>query len=251
MNKILILFLLVTGLVTSCHVHKESSVAGTNFYQPGLPGITETDSLTTEFISPYKKKLNAELDFILVYSISSLEKGKPESKLGNMVADACLAISNEKYNPADGNAIDFCVLNNGGLRSSLPAGAITKKNIFELMPFENELVVLTLTGKAVNKILEYISASGGVPVSGLRMKLAAGKFSDVTIKNHSFDSLATYKVLTSDYLAKGGDAMKMFDEKIALEKVNIKVRDAIMHYLAAINSRNEKLNPQTDGRISE
>ncbi len=250
MNKILIISFFIAGFFASCRV-PQSSVAGTNFYQPGSPGMTASDSSTSEFISPYKIKLNAELAFVLIYSMSSLEKGKPESKLGNMVADACLAIANEKYNAADGKGIDFCVLNNGGLRSSLPSGAITKKNIFELMPFENELVVLTLKGKAVNKILEYISISGGVPVSGLSMKISAGKFSGVEIKNQPFDSMATYKVVTSDYLAKGGDAMKMFDEKIALEKVNIKVRDAIMQYLAAINSRNEKLNPQTDGRISE
>lgn len=241
----------VSGISVSCNKVLDNSVAGTNFYQPGSSGFTAVDSSAIEYIDPYKEKLNTEMNQVLVYSVSSLEKGKPESKLGNMVADACLYIASEKYISSDGKGIDFCILNNGGLRSSLPEGAITKKNIFELMPFENELVVLTLNGTSLNKLLEYISSSGGVPVSGIRLKISNGNYEAVEIRNQPFDSLKTYKVVTSDYLAKGGDAMKMFEEKNNSEKINIKVRDAIMLYLTGITSKNEKLNMQLDGRISE
>jgi len=188
---------------------------------------------------------------VLVNSISAMEKGKPESLLGNFVADACLNIAIKNYKPESGNGIDFCMLNNGGLRSSLPSGAVTRKNVFELMPFENELVVLTIPGNSVSKILKYISDAGGVPVSNLRMKISGNSFTDVFISGQPFNSSMTYKLVTSDYLANGGDAMQVLSENIHLERLNIKVRDAIIDYMISINSISDTLKPVLDGRISK
>ena len=62
------------------------------------------------------------------------EWSSPESLLGNFVTDLCL----RQYS----NIADICVMNNGGLRSNLTKGEITRGDIYTLMPFENELVIL-------------------------------------------------------------------------------------------------------------
>ncbi len=187
---------------------------------------------------------------VLVRSEVVMEKGKPESVLGNFVADACFSMAISKYQREENN-IDFCFLNNGGLRSSLPSGDVARRNVYELMPFENELVVLTMKGVAIKKILMYISNSGGVPVSNIQMKLTENGYRHVLINGHPFDSANIYKVVTSDYLANGGDGMNMLNERINMEPLGIKVRDAIIDYMKAAHSHNEYLKPITDGRISK
>ena len=64
------------------------------------------------------------------------EKGKPETKLGNLVADLSLEIAKRIYE----DSVNFCLLNFGGLRTSLPKGEITKGKIFELMPLALKLL---------------------------------------------------------------------------------------------------------------
>ena len=187
---------------------------------------------------------------ILVESVAPLEKGQPESKLGNMVADACFTEAAVKMNQQQAGAIDFCVLNNGGLRSSLPQGKITLKNIYELMPFENELVVVTLTGTSTESLLKYIVAKGGVPVSNLKMSLSDSALVQAQTGSGLFTKTRNYRILTSDYLSNGGDDMKMFADRVAVEPVGIKVRDAIIQYLQKTGSRNVKLDVNTDGRIT-
>jgi len=219
------------------------------YYSPGNGNILAEDSSVLKEIIPYQVKMNVAMSETLAWSLKPIEKGQPESRLGNLVSDLCFEAANRKYVAADNHGIDFCVLNNGGLRSSLPEGAITRKNVFELMPFENELVVLTLPGKVVGKVLQYISQKGGVPVSNLRMKLSNSELAHVYIGGSPFEITNEYKILTSDYLANGGDGMDMLKENLKSELINCKVRDAIIESLIARNRNNEKINPETDGRI--
>ncbi len=249
MKSQLCFYLLLCGFLYSCQASYTGTTGATTFYKPGELNPELTDSLIVDQIFPYKEKLNRVMNEVLVYSTAPMEKGQPESTLGNFVADACLIVSGHKYSSLS-NGIDFCVLNNGGLRSSLPYGKITRKNVYELMPFENELVVLTLSGPTVTRLLNYISEKGGVPVANLRMKLS-GRVEDVIINEQVLDTNQAYKVLTSDYLAHGGDAMEMFSNRLNIEPVGIKVRDAIISYMEMQQNRNDTLKPKLDGRISK
>jgi 2',3'-cyclic-nucleotide 2'-phosphodiesterase (5'-nucleotidase family) len=125
----------------------------------------------------------------------------------------------------------MCILNNGGLRTALPKGEITRGKIFELMPFENELTVITLTGSNAMRMFEYLAGSGGAPVAGIKMGIDNGKPVHVYLGTESFDSLKTYRVVTSDYLANGGDKYSFFKQPLAREDLGIKVRDAIIHFI--------------------
>jgi len=181
------------------------------------------------------------------------ERGKPETKLGNLVADLSLEVANELYKPIDNDSINFCLLNFGGLRTSLPKGEITRGKIFELMPFENELVVVTVNKDNYYSFLEYIYTSGGQPISG-----------DISIRKEGDDIVmdfidkfknrrkkkTSYKILTSDYLANGGDNMKFFLNPIKTEPVGIKLRDAIIKYCKDQHKKGKELVSNLDGRIT-
>lgn len=202
----------------------------------------------TVLISPYKEKLEKEMNEVLVLSSEEFpkEKGKSETKLGNLVADLSMEIAQKTYN---GN-IDFCLLNFGGLRTSLPKGEITRGKIFELMPFENELVVVSISQDSLNSLINYLNRVGGQPVSGVKVKFSQDN-QEVKYKYRKNDKSlnTTYEILTSDYLANGGDNMTFFLNPISYEKVGIKLRDAIIQYCVEQHAQGKQLNGKIEGRI--
>jgi 2',3'-cyclic-nucleotide 2'-phosphodiesterase (5'-nucleotidase family) len=237
-------------LFAACSTSYHSEVSSSLFYKPGKGNSAGEDASLDSMIVPYRNKLNAQMSEVLIESVSPIDKGQPESRLGNFVADACFETALEIYKADDGAMPDFCVLNNGGLRSMLPKGPVTRKHVFELMPFENELVILTMDGKDVRSLLEYIVSKGGVPVSNLKMSLSAD-VATATIGGVLFNESQKYKVVTSDYLANGGDAMYIFAKNIRTELLQLKVRDAIIRCMENKNKKNLMLNPVADGRISK
>jgi 2',3'-cyclic-nucleotide 2'-phosphodiesterase (5'-nucleotidase family) len=207
----------------------------------------QVDSL----IKPYKVKLDAIMNEVLVVSAEEFpkERGKSETKLGNLVADLSLEIANDLYIPSDNDSIDFCLLNFGGLRTSLPKGEITRGKIFELMPFENELVVVTISNEKYEKSLEYLKKSGGQPISGFKIAIEENGIDIFESWNYNGNN-NQIKILTSDYLANGGDKMNFFLDPINIEPVGIKLRDAIIQYCISENKKGNKLVSNLDGRIT-
>ena len=94
------------------------------------------DSTIYKIILPYQAKIDFQMDKVLCYTKNELIKGRPEGNLGNLICDLSLETSKQKA--------DICIMNNGGLRSTILKGQITERDIFKVMPFENELVVLNL-----------------------------------------------------------------------------------------------------------
>jgi 2',3'-cyclic-nucleotide 2'-phosphodiesterase (5'-nucleotidase family) len=206
------------------------------------------DSAALALIMPYKKKIDKEMNDVLVISEMPLVKGQPESSLGNLIADLVLIKGREYYKAEDGT-IDFCLLNNGGLRTALPQGEITRGKVYELMPFENEMTVLTLDGESTRQLFNYIARSEGMPVSGVRMGIQKNTAVRIFINDTPFDPEKNYKIVTSDYLANGGDKMAFFNQPVKRENLNIKLRDAIIEYFIEQNDAGKKLNSNKDGRI--
>ncbi|MEK6614561.1 MAG: 5'-nucleotidase [Bacteroidota bacterium] len=205
------------------------------------------DSVIKSDISPYKIKLEKEMSVVLAISEQTMMKNNPEGLLGNFSTDAVLKMSRE-YSK-DSCKVDFCVLNNGGLRNSLPKGNITKYDVFSLMPFENEIVLLTLSGDAVKELLDFIANKKGAPVAGLRMKIINQMASDVMIGDKPFDVTKSYTVATSDYLAGGGDNMTFFASASRRQSLNKKIRDAIIEYLLNESENGNTIKVIKDGRI--
>ena len=110
------------------------------------------------------------------------------------------------------------------------------------MPFENELIILELDRESYLELLRYITKRGGEPFSGIKIIMDENG----AILSQSLDlSNNKVKVLTSDYLANGGDKMSFFTGK-KQELVGIKVRDAIINHCLA----NDTIASKLDNRLS-
>lgn len=213
--------------------------------------IPEKDPELVAIISTYRETLEADMNRLLVYSAHVMERGTPEGKLNNFVADLVFETGHQLYDPSDGEPIDFCLLNYGGLRVPIPKGAVTFERVFELLPFENEMVVITLTGEKTTELFDYLSRSSvGMPIAGARFSIKDSKPYNITIQGKDFDPERNYKVLTSDYLAGGGDSMNFFLEPLNYEYLGLRVRDAIIQYMQQQHESGNMISARLDGRIS-
>ncbi len=206
------------------------------------------DSAIYKTIAPYKKTQEEKMNTVVARSEDALLKADVESTLGNFFCDAVL-YETKKLLGADSAMVDMAVFNKGGLRNALPKGNITVGNIFELMPFDNELVVLKLSGTQVKDMLTKIAEKGGIPVGGMTLMITKTTASNVMIKGKAFDEAKDYWVVTSDYLANGGDNYTFFKNAKERKVMNALLRDVIINYCKDITQQGKTLKPTLDGRI--
>ena len=221
-------------------------------YEMTASQVPQIDSTIYRMTDPYRQQLVSEMSEVIINSSMPLDKGLPESKLGNYVADVCLAAGNTAAKQLHLNQADFIVLNIGGLRKSLPKGEITVGDYYEVMPFENQLVILELKGSQVGELLDFIATRGGTPVAGVSFKIEKLKkvASNVVIKGLPLDTNAIYQVMTADYLANGGDQYTVFTKAQSRKETGLKIRDVLIDDARQKGKNGMDLNIQTDGRIS-
>ncbi|WP_299714127.1 5'-nucleotidase [uncultured Tenacibaculum sp.] len=199
-------------------------------------------------VLPYKKQLVEEMQKVLSYTPKDLVKndGAMQSSLGNLMADLTFELSNPIYKKLTSKTIDFALLNNGGIRSIITKGNITKEDAFKLMPFENELVVVELTGdKMVEFISYFLKNKKAHPLSKNIEAVIKGDTCDLKINGEKFDPSKTYTVVTTDYLQSGGDRMNFFKNPKKLTKLGYKLRTAIIDYF----KKTDTIRTTIDNRV--
>ena len=212
--------------------------------------LTQIDSSVIKLVEPYKNKLTSEMEEIIGISTVELEKGRPESKLTNYLGDLLLKEGCRYAESHPSKPIPvIAYLNYGGLRTALPAGNITVGKIYELMPFENEMVLLKLKGNEVYAFAEKIADQGGDCVSGIKLGISNRRVSHLEIDGKPLDPDAEYWMVTNDYVANGGDDMKMFIKRLKYISTGIKLRDCMISYMKREYQANKKISPELDGRI--
>jgi 2',3'-cyclic-nucleotide 2'-phosphodiesterase (5'-nucleotidase family) len=205
------------------------------------------DSSVARFLTPYRQGLNKTMNEVLTHSTGRIEKGQPDGPLNDLLTDALLQQATQRY----GKPIDCSHLNYGGIRNNLPQGDITTGSIFEVMPFDNQLVVLTLTGTMLEQLLNHFANGNKLVVGGLRAKIRDGKTQSVTFTNgRTLQPDETYTLVTSDYVADGGDNAGFLKNPIRRETLNYLMRDALIDYFRQQGKSGQPINPLSDGRIS-
>ncbi len=207
------------------------------------------DSAIVKYIDKYRVEIQKEMNVTLAVSERVIEADKPEGTLNDLVADAVFQMGTLRYKPADGKNIDFCLLNYGGLRKSLPKGNIMIGNVFELMPFDNKLNVITLKGVQVVQLFDFLAKKiEGHPIANCRLVVNRNQATQVTIGGVPLDTSKTYKVVTNDYLSGGNDGMYFFKQALAIEPVDYLIRDAIIDYLRKMGEK--PITIEKDGRYT-
>lgn len=208
-----------------------------------------TDTVISAFIDPYRVEIQKEMNVVIATSEFPIEAGKPEGTLNNLVADAVYKMGKMKYKNKNDGEIDFCLLNYGGLRKGLPKGEIMLGNVFELMPFDNKLSVLTLKGEQIVELFDFLAKKiEGHPISNCSIVVEQNVATHVLIDGKQIDKSRSYKVVTNDYLQNGNDGMFFFKNAIKVEEMDYLIRDAIVDYIKLIGVK--PLRIENDGRYT-
>lgn len=242
-KKYSILFCFIIVLLTACKTYFPATV------QSDILKIKNTDTSDASIFAYYKSYKDS-LDKLMKVPVADLaldlSKNKPESTLGNMMADILLKKTKDYY----GDKIDFAIVNYGGIRiPTLSKGALQIEDAYFLMPFDNYLVVQKLTGQQVQYLCDSIAATGGWPIAGMSFQILDNKASNIKINNTPLQLNSTYTMATSDYLANGGDGLNVLKSIPAIETGKL-YRDAIIDYWKAQTNAGKQISSQLENRIT-
>jgi len=236
------LLLVFTGL--SCNITYQSQSLQYKSYS--VNDKQQKDSTLISFLQPYSSSLNKTMNVVVGIAESSMDKKLPECTLGNFMVDAFLSMAAEKYN----RKVQIAFLNFGGIRlNELPAGNVTIGKIFELMPFDNLLILQELKGDKLQQFLDLIAADGGWPVAGISMQIKNKKAVNVMIEGKPLDPNIIYTTANSDFVANGGGNADMLRNVPQITNGYL-MRDAILDYIKKLKSQGKNISAKIENRVT-
>ena len=243
MNKVSHIFLFINlGLyLISCN---SLVVNNTSFSRIEIIGPDEID--ISNQIQVYRDSINYKLDNVIGYSDNLYTKTdfnniNFNSSLGNLVADIIFIQSDSVFKKQENKQIDFVLQNHGGIRSSLLEGDIKLTDIYKILPFENEIVILELPGDTVKEMISFLNQEKNPhPFSGMSIKK-----NKKLIQNRIIDYNKKYYLATNDYLLNGGDNMFFLSKNTKVYRLGYSLRDAFIDY----TKTNVKLTSKIDDRF--
>lgn len=199
--------------------------------------VTEKYTNTADienFIAPYREHINKDLDSVLSYCPETLDKskGKWQTNIGNFMADVCFESGNRLFQKQFEKEADLCLLNHGGIRAVLPKGNVSARNAFEIMPFENNLVVIGISSDKIMEMANYlIREKKPHPLSRTNIIINENsEITDIKINGENLNPDKIYYVITSDYLSNGGDNMDFFQNPKESYDLEYKLRNVLIDY---------------------
>ena len=233
--------LIATFFVVSCNTsYKAENVHYSSYriqqYDAG------SKSLTT-IVKPYSDSVNKLMNVVIGYNETQLEKKRQGNTLGFFITDAYLEMAKQKVDPR----VDAAFMNSGGIRlPEMSAGAITQGKIFELMPFDNLMVLLQLKGSLLKQYLDTLAANEGVIESGINMQIENKTVQKVMVGDKPLELNADYIIVHSDYVAMNSNLLKNINRSTN----GYLLRDALLDYVKFINGQSKKVTVTNIDRIN-
>lgn len=246
MKKIITTFLIVALVVFFTMYHNKQLDVNPQVVNIELIDVDGSlrHAVMDSLIAPYKAAKEDAMNVVIGESAEMMEVGYPESKLTNLMADILLT-EGRKY-IAD---VDMAVTNIGGIRRSLFKGDITIGDVFEILPFDNSLLVLEYMGSDILALADAIAAKGGESIAGMTLTICGGRAVDVQIGGVAIDTARIYKVVTTDYLSWGNDQLGPLANYVNCVPLNMMLRDAMFDYVTCATINNKKVISKLDKRI--
>ncbi|MDA3880498.1 MAG: 5'-nucleotidase C-terminal domain-containing protein [Prolixibacteraceae bacterium] len=250
MNIRLLISIIAAFLLVSCGTLTQTAT----YDYKNLPISDVSDSISDQnfddILKPYKNEIEEKLSEFIAKSNNGMASYRPESPLSNFLTD--LILSSAKQYSIDNNLNikpEIALFNHGGIRASVPKGEITIRNAYEIMPFENELVMVLLTGEQIISLADYIATRKGEGVAGITFGMMADKAIDIKVQGVKVDKNKQYWLVTNDYIANGGDGMKVLTWASERIDTGLKIRDVIIDGFTTMNENGKTIDAKTDGRI--
>ena len=235
--------LVVALSLISCGSYRASVTKSQGFLIPvDSTWDAKADQSITSQISTYKSQIEQIMNKPIGKASTTLRVFQPESPLSNLTADMLKSVTSKFL----GKPVDMGVINLGGLRTTLTEGVITVGNIYEIFPFENTVIILTLKGEDVQHLFEEMAFRGGEGISGAQLVITKkGK-----LKNCTINGKAEYTIGTIDYLAEGNDGMGSFRKAVKRQDLpDALLRDVFMNYVKEQNAQGKSITSQCDNRV--
>jgi 2',3'-cyclic-nucleotide 2'-phosphodiesterase (5'-nucleotidase family) len=209
------IFILGAGL-SACSFGKQTFVNGKSI---PLSAEYSNSRSVDSIVSPYKIELDKEMNQVITQAEVDFINQRPNGNLGFLVADILL----EKGKEILPNEKMICLINTGGLRAPISKGNVLLGDVFKLMPFDNQFLLVNMPAKSIVDIKEYLKKSGGEPISGFKI-LQDSIFNG----QNEIWQMEDFWVVTSDYLLNGGDNMNFFQQKLEVKNPNLLLRNVIL-----------------------
>lgn len=232
---------LTTAMLFACTTtaFRPSAVAGKKI--PVTSQYTNNQDIDA-FVTPYRNHINKDLDSVLAYCPETLDKTTTingwQTTIGNLLADATFNKAAALFMEREKRHLDICLLNHGGIRSIIAKGTVTTRTAFEIMPFENSVVIVALKGDAITEMAQYIAREKKPhPLTGMQIMLnKEGGVKEITVQGKPLDTNKIYNVATSDYLVNGGDSMNFFAKAVATYDLDYKLRNLFIDYFKEVDT---------------
>lgn len=190
-------------------------------------------------ITPYRNQLDSMMNETIGYATCDLTtEGKYESVLGTFVCQLMLHQSRLQYD----FSVDAVLVNHeGGLRAPIGQGPIMLREIYEVMPFENDVVLLGIPGDRLIQLIKHIGKTGHCMVYPVTYAVYMNRVESIMISGRPIVENQVYNLAISDYLANGGDGLHMLTDVNKLEVTPVKVRDMIVDEINQISKNGDSV----------
>lgn len=205
------------------------------------------DHPISAIIAPYKRTLDEQMNITIGTSAKRLYKQQPESSLGNWIADA-IQHQGRKFSR---KAISASIQNYSGIQTpEIPEGPVSLGKMFELMPYDNLLVIVEMSGKQLVQLFDHIAADGGWPVSAeVQFILHDKKAKKITINRKLLISDQTYYIAMPDYIANGGSNCDFLVD-LPRENTGVYIRDLLIEEVRNLTLAEKPMDAKVTGRIA-
>lgn len=233
-------FLLTFLSFTSCKT-KENVIYEIKTSKIPIENTIIGDNNLEKYILPYRENITKDLSSVLAYNPVDQDKskGKWETNIGNLFAESTFELANSVFKNRTGKDIDICLLNHGGIRSIIPKGDVTTKTAYDIMPFENSVIVVALTGDKIIDLAKYIIKERKPhPLFGLTIYTKDNQVlvDKILVNDKPIEISKVYYVATSDYLANGGDNMNFFTSSNEKYDIDYKLRNLFIDYFKKVDT---------------
>jgi len=224
----------------SCNTsYKAESIQYSNYRIQQTPPSNNLISI----IKPYGDSVNKLMNAVIGYNESQLERKKQGNTLGYFITDAYLEMARQKMDAK----VDIAFMNTGGVRlPDLPAGTITLGKMYELMPFDNLMMLVKMKGSLLKQYLDTLAASDGIIESGMTMQVVNKAVQQVMIGGKPLDMNAEYTIVHSDYVIINTNLLKNMDRKTN----GYLLRDALIDYVKLNDNQGKKIKVSNLDRIA-
>lgn len=171
---------------------------------------------------------------VIGYNEALLERKQRGNILGFFLADAYLYMARQKFN----THVDAAFMNHGGIRlPELMPGNITRGKLYELMPFDNLLLLMTVNGKVLKQYIDTLATADGVICAGISVQIKNKTATDIQIAGKPLDENAEYVIANSDYSTNNSAVLKTIPQK----NIGYLQRDALIDYVMQMKQRGKNI----------